>query len=193
MKCRLFLALVASFLVFSATFALGAGIVYASGISGGIGGVFGGGGGGGGGGGSVSGSIGNAQSDKTANAVASDPYTSGCSKGAYLAISGPIKDASGNTLATVENWYSPSCVKNWARIVWSSGTNLQTFIKIYAPNNEDPAQCYPTECQGYYPGGLSPSWTDMINGQKLACAYGAVKTPSGKPYDTDSLKYGLCA
>ncbi len=186
MKCRLFLTLVATFLVFSATFALGSGIVYASGMSGGAG----------------NGQPdriandpgpGNGQLGEIANALSSDPYTSGCSKGAYLAISGPIKDAGGNTLATVENWYSPSCVKNWARIVWSSGTNLQTFIKIYTPNNEAAAQCYPTECQGYYQKGLSPSWTNMIDGQKLACAYGAVKTQSGAPYDTNSLKYGLCA
>jgi hypothetical protein len=86
MKCRLFLTLVATFLVFSATFALGSGIVYASGMSGGAG----------------NGQPdriandpgpGNGQLGEIANALSSDPYTSGCSKGAYLAISGPIKDA----------------------------------------------------------------------------------------------------
>jgi hypothetical protein len=104
-----------------------------------------------------------------------DPYQSGCSQGAYDAIYRTIGNLKTGTIATIENWYSPRCVKNWAEIEWNKGAAVQTYIHI---TNFGSDQCYPTTgcptAQPLYTGGYSPSWTDMVDGHNLACVDGGV-------------------
>jgi hypothetical protein len=100
-----------------------------------------------------------------------DPYDSGCSQGAYVAKHYDFKYGS-QTIATLENWYSPKCVTNWAQIEWPGGSSVQTFIVISANST---TQCFPTDCNSSYTGGLSPSWTDMVDGHSTACAVGNVR------------------
>ncbi len=102
-----------------------------------------------------------------------DPYDSGCASGAYVAGVEYIK-AGNTTLATVENWYSPTCVTNWGQIEWPSGSSLSISI-MTASATLTPENCYPTSCSGLYSGGLSPSWTDMVDGHNQVCVTGKAK------------------
>ena len=96
-----------------------------------------------------------------------DPHDSGCASGAYVAGVEHIYD-NNMLLATVENWYSPNCVKNWGQIEWTLGTALITNIETTS-NDYVREQCYPIDCSSGYAGGLSPSWTDMVDGHNIIC------------------------
>jgi hypothetical protein len=95
-----------------------------------------------------------------ANYDADDPQDSGCWNNAKWANWGSLS-VGGYTVQAI-NWYSYSCNTNWVEISWNSGTAVQTQVGIN--DNYSSQQCYPTDCHSYYTGGLSPSWTDMIDG-----------------------------
>jgi hypothetical protein len=108
-------------------------------------------------------------SPSTAHADALDPYDSGCANTGYVANSGTLSVA--GYVVYAENWYSTGCNTNWAEIWWNGGSAVQTGVAIYGSSG---TRCYPTSCGfytgasgGYYTGGLSPSWTDMINGTEV--------------------------
>ncbi len=104
----------------------------------------------------------------TAHADSNDPYDSGCANTGYPANSGSLSVAGYTVYA--QNWYSTGCNTNWALIWWTGGSAVQTRVEIY---NSNECQSYPTGClcagtNCLYSGGLSPSWTDMIDGTQTA-------------------------
>jgi Protein of unknown function (DUF2690) len=122
--------------------------------------------------------------------VGEDPYTSGCSRDAYIVRNSGVYDEHGNVLAIVQMWYSISCVTNWGVIKWNDGSAIGTQIDVWEYNDYAHRKCYPTACSTstWYAGGLSPSWTDMVDGQNVTCVFGAV-LKAGAVYAGSS---GLC-
>lgn len=120
-----------------------------------------------------------------------DPYDSKCDtlpskdgRYAYIANGGSIS-VSGYTVH-VENWYSPRCNTNWARIWWNGGANVQTSVSI--DNEKGDTESYPTNLFDLYKGGLSPSWTNMIDGSTEACVFVTIKANGQLKND-----WGWCA
>lgn len=152
MKKHVFVVLMALLIAFSALFTLGTGQAHAAGVG--------------------------PYTHKALTAATydpNDPHDSGCwNSGAYVANVAYVMDGS-TRLATVENWYSPSCIKNWGQIEWTSGTALSLNVGAYIKSNPSIYQCFPTNCAfGGYNGGLSPAWTDMVDGHSAVRVYGDV-------------------
>jgi hypothetical protein len=120
--------------------------------------------------------------------VGEDPYRSGCAASAYAANTGAVRGSNGNTIATVENWFSAVCVTNWAVMRWTNGNGAFGSQLWIASNKNglaysfDPAhqQCYPESCSSpAYTGAAQPMWTNMIEGVDVACISAAHTTGSG--------------
>ncbi len=88
-----------------------------------------------------------------------DPYQYGCNSGAYVAASVSVNDASGHSLLSVENWYSPKCGTNWA-VEYFYSASVQEFVYLLKPNGGGLLYCSPTDCS-YYSGSAQPLWTNM--------------------------------
>jgi hypothetical protein len=113
-----------------------------------------------------------------------DPVQSGCSQHAYVANTIDLHkyaDPSYPVVAHFQNWYSWSCNTNWAQVWWNStvGSDTITGINVEIHTRGDIGypvgvhkQCEPTSCTDIYTGGLSPAWTDMIEGTDVACLTG---------------------
>jgi hypothetical protein len=116
--------------------------------------------------------------------VGQDPYASGCAVGAYMANSADVyKQGSSNVKFTVENWYSPACLTNWAVMTWPR-SNSAAFVEIHTKGWTQPSpsihqQCYRTSCVDAYTGQGKPMWTDMIEGQDVACIFAYFNDPNG--------------
>jgi hypothetical protein len=127
-----------------------------------------------------------------ANGDPNDPYDSGCVNTAYIANSADIHTIAGTTFGHVENWYSWGCKTNWALLfvyVEPSRDYIEIHTKGQSPYNPPPPgahrQCEPTNCSSFYTGGQSPLWTDMVEGQDVACLDADVEAFDPKlGYDT---------
>jgi hypothetical protein len=103
-----------------------------------------------------------------------DPYDSGCINSAYIAHSGDLFDRFGTDFGHIENWYSWGCHTNWVLVVFNvrmTGSKVDIHTQGYAGSaaNTSHRQCYPTDCSSTYTGGVSPTWSDMIEGADVAC------------------------
>ena len=116
--------------------------------------------------------------------LARTPYASGCAAGAYLANSANVsKPGSSNIEFTVQNWCTPACVTNWAVMTWPR-SNRAAFVEIHTkdwmhPEPSSHQQCYLTSCVDAYTGQGKPMWTNMIEGQDVACIFAYFTDPDG--------------
>jgi uncharacterized membrane protein YhdT len=123
--------------------------------------------------------------------VGQDPYGSGCAAGAYMANSTTVyKPGTTRAMFTVENWYSPACVTNWAVMSWPH-SNMASFVDIHTsgwsqPGPSNHRQCYRTNCADTYNGQAQPMWTNMIEGQDVACIFAYFQDPA---YRRNHLHY----
>ena len=94
------------------------------------------------------------------------PYQQGCVSGSYDAASTNIyAQPSGGWLATVQNWYSPSCEANWNVTYFDAASSSGVYLlvkELHAPN---------TDVSFEYSGKNSPAWSNMVDGtyQVQAC------------------------
>lgn len=125
-----------------------------------------------------------------------DPYQSGCINSAYIAKSGDLYDPWGTDFGHIENWYSWGCHKNWVLVIFKVKM-YQSLVDIHTSGYAGTAantvhrQCYPADCNSRYTGGLSPTWSDMIEGYDIACVdvllYGADPRAPGGSAGTETV------
>ncbi|MFD8479466.1 helix-turn-helix domain-containing protein [Kitasatospora sp. NPDC059673] len=81
----------------------------------------------------------------------------------------------GQSVGSLENWYSPRCGTNWATLHIPAG--WQGRIEIVAQTDK---ACFPTDCQALY-GKTPPFWTTMVFGMNNpVSARGYVQFPNGE-------------
>jgi hypothetical protein len=103
-------------------------------------------------------------------------------------------DGTGQTVATITNWWSDSCHTNWAAASLTSyglSQRYRFFVSIHGVDGHgvDHLYCYPSElddsgqqyegCKGQYAyGGPYLAWTDMVEGTNITDARVTVMDPT---------------